>query len=195
MTRFQRSLAVLALVACVAMALFSLVSLVAPGAEHLQDRPGLIDVLIFSAVFLMFPVVGLVVAWSRPDHPVGWLFLVIGFSILVSVFATEYAGRAVFAAADLPAVPLVAWIGGWAWLVMAGFALPLTIILFPDGRLPGPRWRPFVWTAMAAVGLAVVAAAIDPRPIGGYDGRLANPFRIDGPMAMPRSLSPDSGLW
>jgi two-component system, NarL family, sensor kinase len=35
---------------------------------------------------------------------------------------------------------------GWLWLFVT---LPLVILLFPDGRLPSPRWRPVLWGYLA----------------------------------------------
>jgi hypothetical protein len=137
--RLQRALAVAALAACLAMTAFGLASLGLPGAELLPDRPNVLDVLIFSAIFMTFPAVGLAVAWKRPSHPVGWLFLVAGLGITVSVFSTEYAGRSVFIGPSLPGAALVGWVGGWSWFVVAGMALPLAVMLFPTGRFPGPR--------------------------------------------------------
>jgi hypothetical protein len=177
-----RGLAVAVGLACLGMMAFSFLSLVVPGVEMLEDRPGILDVLIFTAIFMTFPIVGLVVSWQRPEHPVGWLFLLVAFAILMSVFATEYAGRVAFAGADLPAANLIAWAGGWTWVVAAGIGLPLAIILFPDGRLPHPSWRAPVIIGSLAMGITLLAFAIDPRPLGGYDSRFENPFAVSGPI-------------
>ena len=36
----------------------------------------------------------------------------------------------------------------------------MTILLFPDGRLPSRRWRPVLWVAWVAAGLALVPTAV-----------------------------------
>ncbi len=164
------------------MTAFILASLALPGSELLDDRPNILEVLIFSAIFMTFPAVGLTVAWKRPHHPIGWLFLVVGVATTMTIFAGEYAGRTALLGADLPAADIVAWLGGWSFFFAAGIALPLAIILFPTGRLPGKRWRPIVWVGSLAAAVTVVAIAIDPRPLTGYDGRFANPFAVGGPV-------------
>jgi hypothetical protein len=52
-------------------------------------------------------------------------------------------------------------------------------LLFPDGRLPMPRWRPFAWLVVAAVVVGSIATALSPGPIGGL-GALSNPLGIEG---------------
>ena len=42
-----------------------------------------------------------------------------------------------------------------------GFVLLfVTILLFPDGRLPSRRWRPVLWAAWVAAGLVLVPTAV-----------------------------------
>jgi hypothetical protein len=36
------------------------------------------------------------------------------------------------------------------------------LLLFPDGRLPSPRWRPIAWTIVVAGGLSLIGAACHP---------------------------------
>jgi len=172
----------------------SLASLVLPGAELMPDHPSLPDFLAFSLIFIAFPAVGLVVSWKRPGNPIGWIFLAIGFGIVASIFATEYAGRAVYVGWEYPAVELVAWAGGWTWAVSSGLALTFAVLLFPDGRLPGAHWRPVAWLAAIAIGLTVLAEALRPGNLEGYREELANPFGVVGPLGDLASAVSDAGL-
>jgi hypothetical protein len=54
----------------------------------------------------------------------------------------------------------MAWLAVWAWA--PGFVLILTaaVLLFPDGRLPSPRWRAVGWLAGVALALLIVPIAI-----------------------------------
>ena len=90
------------------------------------------------AVWVSFGAVGLVVAWHRPRNPIGWLMLILAVSIygndagLYNVLNYRLGHR-------LPLAPVV--------LVLYHVSepelglIPLIILLFPDGRLPSPRWR------------------------------------------------------
>jgi hypothetical protein len=116
----------------------------------------------YSAIFA---VVGFVVAWRKPGNPLGWLILGTAGFFALSEDASFYA------VADYRlhhgSLPL----GGLALITQPGWApgivsVGLIALLFPDGRLPSPRWRwalgPYIalavlWTAGA---VAFTAAAI-----------------------------------
>src|SRR5215218_11047194 len=51
------------------------------------------------------------------------------------------------------------------------------ILLFPDGKLPSRRWRPFAWFAGAVMALICVIFIIVPGPVG-HKGAL-NPFGLE----------------
>ncbi len=178
-----RVLALALFAACLVMTVSGLVSLILPGNDLIPDRPSFIDVLIFSFILMTFPGVGLAIAWMRPANPVGWLFLVVGVAISLAVVATEYAGRVAFAGETLPGAELVAWVGGWSWYVAGGIALPLAVMLFPDGHLPGPRWGAVVGLAIVFVVVLITAQAIQPGPLESYGGALQNPFGVSGPLS------------
>jgi hypothetical protein len=177
-----RGIAIACLLGCVAMMAFSLVSLAAPGTELIPNRPSVGDVLTFGTIFLSFPTVGLIVIWKRPENPVGWLFVVIGVAITLSVFSSEYAGWAAYAGADLPAAQIVAWLGTWSWSNASSVAVPLALMLFPDGRFPGRRWRAAAWIGVAAAFTTTVAIAIRPGFLPGYDDLIPNPAAVGGPV-------------
>ena len=105
-----------------------------------------------------FGVVGLVVAWRRPGNPLGWIMLGGAFFGALSEDASFYT------VADYRlrhgGLPL-GWLAllaqpGWAPAVMM---FGLVVLLFPDGRLPSPRWR---WPACGyvAVGLLWIVGAV-----------------------------------
>ncbi len=90
-----------------------------------------------------YSTVGAVAASRRPENPVGWVLCSIGLSWGAAHFSSEYAIYALLAApGSLPAAKAAAWIASWLWVPGLGLIVFLAL-LFPSGRLPSPRWRPF----------------------------------------------------
>jgi hypothetical protein len=182
--RRSRWVVVALVAACLAMAAFSFASVVFLGArDEYPNPPGLWNFLVVTAVFLSFPTVGAVVATLRPRHPIGWLFLAIGFGFTVSVFSTEYVGRSVYLGAELPGFVAVAWFASWSLVAAVGIALTWVALLFPTGRLLGPRWRIVAGVATAAIVTGALAVALAPGPLPDYDGRVANPLGAPAALA------------
>jgi hypothetical protein len=107
----------------------------------------------------VFGVLGFVLAWRKPANAIGWLLLGgVGF-LVVSGAASAYA------VADYRlrhgGLPL-----GWvAVLLQPGWApaialVGLSVLLFPDGRLPSPRWRWALWAYLAVAGLWIAGTLI-----------------------------------
>jgi signal transduction histidine kinase len=118
----------------------------------------LMDAFAFTPLLLAFAVVGAIVAGHRPANPIGWLFLAEGLGFAVGVATDTYATYATRAGA--PAPPSVAW-AVWLGAILGelGFLFALAILLFPDGRLPSPRWRVVAWLIVAGEALVVLMAA------------------------------------
>jgi hypothetical protein len=92
--------------------------------------------------YLAATTVGAILAARRPRNPIGWLVLALGLSLVVYPFVSMYAATALFVAPDrLPWPRQVAWVGNWVWVPFHA-CIALLLLLFPDGRLPSPRWRP-----------------------------------------------------
>ncbi|HEY0475427.1 MAG TPA: histidine kinase [Kribbella sp.] len=100
---------------------------------------------------LTFAACGAVIAWHRPSNPIGWLFVADGIghaTTAVGAPLTQVLGQA-----DAPVVlqRSVMTAIAWAWPWSIALFLPLALLLFPDGRLLSPRWRP------VAIGIVVTA--------------------------------------
>jgi hypothetical protein len=121
-----------------------------------------------------YSTVGAVAASHRPSNPVGWVLCSIGLSWGVAHFTSEYATYALLAApGSLPAAEAAAWIYSWLWVPALGFIVFLPL-LFPTGRLPSPRWRPFAWFSVLLVVAGTIMAAFSPGP--GVGLSIRNPF-------------------
>ena len=132
-----------------------------------------------AVVAVSFSTLGALVAPRfPPGNPIGWLFCAIGLVGAVLLFCGEYAAYALLLRpGSLPAGEVVAWIASWLWVAHIGLFLFLAL-LFPDGRLPTRRWRPFAWLVGTAVAVGAVASAYSPGPIRGL-GSLRNPLGIE----------------
>jgi hypothetical protein len=127
--------------------------------------------------------VGALLTWRRPGHPVGWIFAVAGLLAAVNLATFEY-GLAASAGHRLPGAGYVGWVELWIWVPFVTLITLYLFLLFPDGRLPTPRWRPVAWLggAFAAIGTAGVALTLgsDRPDLPG----LRNPFGL-APAAVP----------
>ena len=118
-------------------------------------------IVTFATWTVSFSVVGALIASHRPENPIGWIFLAVGFFYGLLFAGDEYA---IYALLTNPgALPLGAeasWLGQWVWA--PGFSLILVFLplLFPDGHPPSHRWRPVAWLGGLSIGLAVVSSAI-----------------------------------
>jgi hypothetical protein len=107
--------------------------------------------------FLAFPIVGALVASRRPGNAIGWICLVSGLLWLSPALGGAFVvyERATTDTLTSSVQFLDALIAGtWPWSVgLPGIYL---ILLFPDGRLPSRRWRPFALFAGVVVALMPV---------------------------------------
>ena len=88
---------------------------------------------------LAFSTVGALVAYRRPGNPIGWLLCAAGLFEALTAFGGEY-GVYALSEGSLPGGVFGLWLGSWTWLAAGSVAL-FAFLLFPDGRLPSPRWR------------------------------------------------------
>jgi signal transduction histidine kinase len=104
-------------------------------------------------------VVGALIVARQARNPIGWILVVGALSLAAVLAASPYASVALEAhPGSLPG-------GSWAALVSSVwpvfFAWPLAVtFLFPDGRLPSRRWRPYALFAASAMTLLMVALVL-----------------------------------
>ncbi len=113
---------------------------------------------------LAFAAAGAFIATRRPRNPIGWLFCGIGLTGELQAAALSYVQYAIFTApGSPPSVAPIAWLVN-TWVVMFGL-VPLLFLLFPDGRLLSPRWRPMVWLTPANMVVGFFTVGLDLGPV------------------------------
>ena len=132
-----------------------------------------------TMVAVVFSTVGAVVASRSPNHPIGWLFCVVGLVGGVRHLGAEYATYSLLVSHEsLPGGAAAAWVSSWMWVPHVGLMVFLGL-LFPNGLLPTARWRPFAWFVVVAILVGTVALALSPGPLSGL-GPIQNPLDIEG---------------
>jgi hypothetical protein len=115
------------------------------GRGRLDDRTGLAVTL----TLWIIAAIGLVVAWHQPRNAIGWLMLGGPVALLLTLASQGYVHLAYRAGGHpVPVVGPAALIFAQQFFVFF-VAFPLIILLFPDGRLPSPRWRWALWLYLA----------------------------------------------
>ena len=128
--------------------------------------------------------VGVLIATQRPRNLIGWILVLGALSLAPVLAASPYAWVALRAhPGSLPG-------GSWAALLSSlwpvFFAWPLAVaFVFPDGRLPSSRWRPYALFAAGSFALllfVLVTAKQLERPFSD----VPNPF----PVRLPDAFGP-----
>jgi signal transduction histidine kinase len=166
------------------------VGLVLQGLAGTPEDPtmGLVGVAVMSAAILVWSAVGSLLAARRPSHPIGWLLAGTALVWAIQQCSFGYAAYGLVAhPGSLPAaIPVALLHRPMEPLTLLGAAL--VFLLFPDGRLPSVRWRPVVWTGLAAAALLVLAWIVDPGTLTIGPLGIGSPVQI-GP-ALHRILTP-----
>ena len=128
---------------------------------------------------LAFSIVGALISSRRPGNPVGWLFVVSGLLFALEAFAGEYGTYAVFNSRSLPGGLFTLWLSSWNW-ISGGFCVLFVFLLFPEGRLPSPRWRVVAVLLVLSVLLEACLLAFTPGPMDpSISPAIENPFGIE----------------
>lgn len=130
---------------------------------------------------IIYTGLGVVIIKHRPRNPIGWIFLIVSSSYVLSALA---AGALLYTSI-LPAplgpllLDLATWLGNWAWLPAQLLPLTFVFLLFPDGHLLSPRWRIIGWAAGLGLLSLMLGLAAHPGPIADWASQ-PNPFGIAG---------------
>ena len=93
---------------------------------------------------LLYTVVGLGAACVLPAH--GW------------------------ARSGVAGAEVAAWVSSWVWSLGAAPLLAIGLLIYPDGRLPGPRWWPAAALGLTGAATITASAALRPGPLEDHPG-------------------------
>jgi hypothetical protein len=135
---------------------------------------------------ISFSIIGAIIASRLHANLLGWLFCTAAFISAVTHISAEYAIYALLARPDvLPAGIALAWLASWVWILFIG-CTALSLLLFPNGRLPSSRWRWLVWLIVLLTIAGAVWQALSPGVIVSL-GPIRNPLGIEG---LPSAYKP-----
>ena len=141
-----------------------------------------VEAVFVLATVLTFSVVGAIVASRQPRNAIGWIFCGIGLVVSLNSFTGSYAGyRLAGGSAPGSLAETAAWFSSWSWTLLVYLPTSFLLLLFPDGRLPSPRWRPVAWGAALGVISFVAGNALEPGPLGDFP-QITNPYGVDSPI-------------
>jgi len=134
-----------------------------PAPQGTWGASGDVLEIAFNLVVLVFPLTGLLILIRQPQNTIGWVLQGIGVTWGVGILLDSYATYGlVLNPGSLPGADVAAALneGTWApWIGLMGIFL---ILLFPDGRLPSPRWRPVAWLSAVTIVAVTVVIGLEP---------------------------------
>jgi TRAP-type C4-dicarboxylate transport system permease small subunit len=179
---------------CFGLTAIGLVFLAVNGASQQNTLGSPAFDVVFSVVYLAFPVVGALIASRHPRNAIGWLFLAAGLGRAVDYAFLGYATQALVAdPGSLPGGALAGLIADLTWVPSLLGGTALLFLLFPSGRLASRRWRPVVGL-VAVVTFAYVAGTLLKAGPLYYFPLVDNPLGVEGGRSVTGSIVDASGF-
>jgi len=114
--------------------------------------------------------------WSTRPHPTGLRRLAVLYTTVGLGSACVLPAYG-WASSGLAGSDAAAWVSNWVWALGAPPLLGLGLLLYPDGLLPGRRWRLAAVLGAGGTAILVAAGAFRPGPLGNHP-RLENPLGV-----------------
>jgi signal transduction histidine kinase len=131
------------------------------------------------ALGLGFATTGLLIAARQPRNAIGWIFLGAAVSVGLGALAGSYADYWVNEGIGSQALgKTAAWYADLSWMPFILVPTTFLLLLFPDGRLLSPGWRPVAWCAGVGIAGYFVLSGLHPGPISDYPD-VRNPYGVD----------------
>src|SRR5215208_2079027 len=146
--------------------------------SSVPERPydGLVTL---SVLALAFSVVGAIIASRQPRNAIGWIFGGVGLLVGLNTLAHGYADYWLASGSGIRSLAeTAAWFSSWTWIPLLFVPTSLLLLLFPDGRLLSPRWRPVAWCAGFGIVGFVLSSALKAGGLGDFP-QISNPYGVD----------------
>jgi hypothetical protein len=130
------------------------------------------------AIALVFAGVGALIATRQPGNAIGWIFLSVAVTAGLAEVAHAYADYWLGGNGGSEALAKsAAWYGSLSWIPFILVPATFLLLLFPDGRLLTPRWRPIAWCAALGIAGGFVTQGLAPGPLEDYP-EVMNPYGV-----------------
>jgi hypothetical protein len=139
-------------------------------------------VVVNLVTLIPFSVVGAIIASRHPGNTIGWLFCSVGVTISLNSFAGDYAEFWLASGFGVSSLgETAAWFSSWLWILLVYVPTSFLLLLFPEGRLPSPRWRVVAWGVTLGTAGGVVGFALKAGPLVDFP-QIMNPYGVDSPV-------------
>jgi hypothetical protein len=158
-----------------------------------SEAPGAAEFVVDAVLDLLglgFVALGVLVVNRRPGNPVGWIIAGVGLAAAASEFLQSYGVYTLFTEPGrLPGGEVMALLSTLIFIPVLFAAPAMLFLLFPNGYLPGRRWRAVFWLVILTTCSTMAGNALNPTlndaPFKGVD----NPLVVDPPHALFETLS------
>lgn len=140
---------------------------------------GVVGSDLLAASTFSFALVGAFISFRQPRNRIAWIFLGIGLAWGADGFLSNYLTYGFDHPGSLPRPDVAVALDSWLWIPAIGL-IALLILLFPDGRIPSPRWRILAWVCGFTLVFTSIAVVFRPGSLAdsGFPN-LDNPLGIE----------------
>jgi signal transduction histidine kinase len=169
------------------------------GGAVAADGPDAVFMVVNVVASATYLLIGRAIVTRQPENTIGWLLMAIPLVASFGFVNGDYSVRGLVDTADpLPFARVSAWVDSWTLVPMLAVFIPL-FLLFPNGRLPSPRWRWVLIATVTASAVTTIGIAITPgRLTGGLEelgpAAITNPFGIDALAGVIETVTTISGF-
>jgi signal transduction histidine kinase len=146
---------------------------------------------------MAYATVGALITSRHPDNVIGLILAGIGLAFSLTLVAGDYATLSITRPDPLPADTWVAWLARLASAVWLA-PVPLLFLLYPNGRVAGPRWRPVLWITLVTLSVLILLFALTPGPLTSFtterNGELVNPLGLPFERRLVEDVTELAGL-